>query len=82
MTGDTAAMRWWRALNSPRGSFWSRVATALFLVTFGLVVLITTGDELLCGLSLFLAFVNASLAMGQWHELREGKPPASKDSGR
>ena len=75
-------MGWWRALNGPRGSFWTRVATALFFLTFGLVALITRHDDLLAGGSLFLAFVNASLAMGQWHEFQEAEPPPSKDPGQ
>lgn len=68
-------MQWWRTLNTPRGVFWSRVVSALVMVIFGTVVLLV-GDhdhQIIGAGAFFIALINASMAIGQWTELKSTK---------
>ncbi|MGY1620923.1 hypothetical protein ACI789_01855 [Geodermatophilus sp. SYSU D00965] len=65
-------MRWWRALNTPRGVLWSRVVAAALMVGLAVVVF-TSGDDdqqIIGAGAALVAVVNAGMAVGQWRELR------------
>jgi hypothetical protein len=70
-------VQWWRALNSPRGMFWSRVATAVIL-TAAAGIAIAAGDTVWAGFALLLAVVTAAMAVGQWRALRETRREAGE----
>ena len=65
-------MRWWRALNSPRGTLWSRIVTALVLTAAGVLAAVA-GNAAWAGMAFLLAFVNAAMAAGKWWEFRDAR---------
>ncbi len=68
-------------MNSPRGGFWTRVITALFMVVFGLLLMVhgDNDQQILAAGAFLVAFINAAMAIGPWQELRAAKPPAQRD---
>ncbi len=74
-------MRWSRALNTPRGVFWSRVGSAIVMVVFGVLVFVF-GDEdeqIIGGVAFLIALGNAGMAVGQWPELRAARGRADRE---
>ncbi|MGY1633530.1 hypothetical protein ACI784_17660 [Geodermatophilus sp. SYSU D01186] len=70
-------MRWWRALDSPRGVFWSHVGAAVVMVAFGVLVLAHGDDQRVIGAAaLLVAVVNAAMGVGAWWGLRASEGPA------
>ena len=79
--GQTRPVRWWRALNTPRGVFWSRVVSAVVMVVFGVLVL-AFGDQdqqITGAVALLLALFNGAMAVGQWPELKATRRSADRE---
>lgn len=79
--GQTRRVRWWRALNTPRGVFWSRVVSALLMLVFGVLVLVfgDEGKQITGACALLIALINAAMAIGQWPELKASEDPADRE---
>jgi hypothetical protein len=73
--GQTRRVRWWRALSTPRGVFWSRVVAAALMVVLAVLVFTSgDGDQQIIGAGAGLvALINAGMAIRQWPALRAAR---------
>ncbi len=82
-SGQTRWARRWRALNTPRGVFWTRAASAVLMLVLGVLVLVfafgSRDQQVIGAAALLIASFHAATAVGQWPDLEAAEGSADRE---